>query len=537
MLSLLPGQSDQVATARQPQGWFHRLAQEHPILMMFGIAILSNAAGSVFNFFYNVQLIVARDMKAEQQAVFWNVASPAYNLLAYGSCVGIMVYLIWPLMACRRKLRAGETVPPAVLAFCRRRVVNLPFLQVCVNFLGWIPGAVIFPWLVCALGGNDNDNASVIWGQFIISFVVSAVLTTVQTFFILEWFLINYFYQDFFQDARPADVVGVIRIPFRVRLLLLWSAVAIMPLVAVVAVALNNLGWVAGVVGGVGALSGGLIFWIVGRDLHNWVNTHDQATQQIAQENFDVRIQGKRPDDWGRLSDRFNDMAVALGRARQLHQTFGHFVGPETRDEIVDRYSSGELEGELREVTILFADIRGFTRRSSGEAPERVLELLNRFFTLARLAVVEKKGEVNKFLGDGFMAIFGAPRPKPDHADLAVASALDLLARLECFNRELMAQGQAPLAVGIGIHSGPVVVGFIGASSGEGKLQRIEYSAIGETVNLCQRIEQLTKKCCGPILISEQTRSRLRQEIRLEALGPQEVPGSALPVVVYRVLS
>src|SRR5262249_45276923 len=162
-----------------------------------------------------------------------------------------------------------------------------------------------------------------------ISFVVSAVVTTGQTFFILEWFLINYFYPDFFQDARPAAVVGVIRVAFPFRLILLWSAVAIMPLVAVVAVALNNLGWVTAVVGGVGALSGGLIFWVVGRDLHNWVNTHDQATQQIAQENFDVRIQDKRPDDWGRLSDRFNDMAVALGRARQLHQTFGQFVGPE----------------------------------------------------------------------------------------------------------------------------------------------------------------------------------------------------------------
>ena len=534
MLSLLPGQSDQVEAARRPEGWFHRLAQEHPILMMFGIAILSNAAGSVFNFFYNVQLIVARDMTEAQQTAFWQVASPAYNLLAYGLCIGIMVHLIWPFMVCRRKLRVGETVPPALLAFCRRRVVNLPFLQVCVNFLGWIPGAVVFPWLVCTLGGNDK--ASIIWGQFIVSFLVSAVLTTVQTFFILEWFLINYFYPDFFQDARPADVVGVIRIPFLFRLILLWSAVAIMPLVAVVAVALNDLGWVAAVVGGVGALSGGLIFWIVGRDLHNWVNTHDQATQQIAQENFDVRIQDKRPDDWGRLSDRFNDMAVALGRARQLHQTFGQFVGPETRDEIMDRYSSGELGGEVQEVTILFADIRGFTRRSSGEAPQRVVELLNRFFTLSRLAVVEKKGEINKFLGDGFMALFGAPRPRPDHADLAVASALDLLPRLEQLNQELVVQGQAPLAVGIGIHSGPVVVGYFGASGDKGKLPRIEYSAIGETVNLCQRIEQLTKKCCGPILISEQTRSRLRRAFRLEHLGPQEVPGSAEPVVVYRVL-
>jgi adenylate cyclase len=229
-------------------------------------------------------------------------------------------------------------------------------------------------------------------------------------------------------------------------------------------------------------------------------------------------------------------MAVALGRARQVYQTFGQFVGPETRDEILDRYSGGESGGEVRDVTILFADIRGFTRRSSGEAPERVVELLNRFLTLAAQAVEEKKGNVNKFLGDGIMALFNAPWLIRDHADMGVASALDLLARLERLNQELADQGQAPLAVGIGIHSGPALVGCIGAIGDGRKLPRKEYSAIGETVNRCQRIEQLTKKCGGPILISEQTRSRLRSEVRLEALGPQEVPGCQEAVVVYRVL-
>jgi adenylate cyclase len=545
MLSFLPGQGGQAETARRPEGRFRRLAQEHPILMMFGIAILSNAAGSVFSFFYNVQLILVH-MAEHQKEVFWHVVSPLYNLTAYGLCVGLMVYLIWPVMKCRRQLRAGEEVPPLQLAFCRRRVVNLPFLQVCVNFMGWIPGAVVFPWLVCTLGGTHN--AALIWEQFILSFVVSAVFTTVQTFFILEWFLMNYFYQDFFQDSRPADVVGVIRIPFSVRLILLWSAVAIMPLVAVIAVAFNyhaseavwKLHWLTAMVGGVGALSGGLICWIVGRDLYYWVKTQDDATQQIAQENFDVRIQGKRPDDWGRLSDRFNDMAAALGRAKQVHETIGYIVGPEIRDEIFDRYPGGELGGEVQEVTVLFADIRGFTRRSAGEAPERVVELLNRFLTLAVQAVQDKRGTVNKFLGDGIMALFGAPRPRPDHADLAVASAQDLLEQLKHLNEDLANQGNAPLVVGIGIHTGPALVGCIGATleqkDGRPRMRK-ELTAIGETVNLCQRIEQLTKKCGGPILISEQTRTRLRREVRLEALGPQEVPGSKDMVVVHRVLS
>jgi adenylate cyclase len=134
------------------------------------------------------------------------------------------------------------------------------------------------------------------------------------------------------------------------------------------------------------------------------------------------------------------------------------------------------------------------------------------------------------------MALFGAPRPRTGHADLAVAAARDLLERLQGLNQDLDRHGQAPLRIGIGIHTGPAVVGRIIAvlplADGREEI-RVEYTAIGETVNLTQRLEELTKTCGATILLSEATRLRLQFPPKLDCIGPQEIRGGKHPVVVY----
>jgi len=166
-----------------------------------------------------------------------------------------------------------------------------------------------------------------------------------------------------------------------------------------------------------------------------------------------------------------------------------------------------------------------------------VVELLNRFFTLAMAAVKGRGGVVNKLLGDGLMALFNAPLRQNDHADRAVEASLDLLERLADFNRELSEVRQAPLTVGVGIHTGPAVVGCIGASIAQPdgrKSTRKEFTAIGETINQGQRIEQLTKDVPGPVLLSEQTFHCLRRKRPLTCLGPRQLAGFPQPVVIYR---
>lgn len=520
------------------RAWFDQIARRFPFVGLVFAILASNLAGSFFSFFYNTLLIV-KEMTEAQQRAFWDVAAPLYNLLAYPLCFSILFYLIWPLWKCLHQMRRREPVEPAFLLRCQRRLINMPIVQLRVNFLAYAPGAAFFPWIVTTFG--EDDNASKIWGQFIISFGISAVFVTVQTFFLLQAYLTAYLYPEFFRETRPETVPGTISIPFTVRLVMMWAAVGLMPLIALLAVALNfatartEYAWFAIGLVAISVVSGGGIFWLVGRDLRQWIHLQTAATGQIAAGNFAVRIDHPRADEWGRLTNRFNDMAASLSQAWESHETLGQLVSPDVRDEILSRMRGFEVQ--LHEITVLFVDIRGFTPRCAGESPERIGELLNRFLTLALRSIEEKGGYVNKFLGDGVMALFGATRMQRDHADLALASACEMLERLRELNAELIAQGQKPLVIGIGIHTGEALVGCFGAVlHGEtGKpMMRREFTAIGETVNLCQRIEQLTKKCGGPILLSDGTRLRLEREWTLICVGPQEVPGAPMPVVVYQ---
>jgi adenylate cyclase len=509
--------------------------------MLFLVILASNLSGSVFNFLYNTFLIVHRYLDAHQRAVFADVGLPAYNLVAYGLGLGLVAYLFWPLSRCRRDLLAGRPVAPGRLEACRRRLVRMPLYALGISLLSWLPGTIFFPLLVCGLGGMNA--AKEIWLHFGVSFVVSTLLTTAQTFFLVEMFQIHYLYRDFFQDARPADFKGGVSLGW--RLALLWLAVAVAPLSALLAVAWNLIQkgggqeglWLLAVgVTVVGCASGGLVFWIVGLDLLSWLRLHQRAVRQIHLEDFDHRILMKRPDEFGQLTDAFNEMTAKQARAQVLRETFGQIVHPEVRDELLERFTG--LGGEVREITVLFADIRHFTWRSAGEPPERVVGLLNRFLTVAVTAIEEQGGLVNKFLGDGFMALFNAARLRTDHADLAVAAAQELLKRLEVLNQDLVRQGQAPLVIGVGMHTGPALVGCIGATvaQDDGKQRmRKEFTAIGETINLGQRLEQLTKTCGGPVLLSAQTRARLQRTVTLFAMGTHRVPGYANPLVVYRL--
>ena len=520
--------------------WLDAIPRRFPFVGLVGAALLSNLAGSFFNFFYNTLFIVDQLPREEQKAAFWNLAGPIYNGVVYPLGFSFLVWLLWPVMRCLRMLRRGTPVEPAFLQFCQRRLVNLPLVQLCVNALAVAPGAVFFPWIVTTFGGPEN--AGLIWTQFIVSFGIHMIYVTVQTFFILQAYLTAYLYPEFFKTSRPESVPGIVTIPFTVRLVMMWAAVALMPLVALLAIALNfitdqpGFAWFAIGLVVVGAFTGGAIFWLVGRDLWRWVQLQTQATGEIAAGNFDIRIDHPRPDEWGHLTNRFNDMALSLSEAWESHETLGQLVSPEVRDQILRRMRGFEVE--VQEITVLFVDIRGFTARSEGQSPERTGALLNRFLTLALRSIEEKGGYVNKFLGDGVMALFGATHVQPDHADLALASAREMLERLQALNADLIAQGETPLVIGIGIHTGDALVGCFGAvlqdEHGQSIMRR-EFTAIGETVNLCQRIEQLTKRCGGPILLSEGTRRRLQAEWPLDCVGQQDLPGVAAAVVVYRM--
>ena len=203
---------------------------------------------------------------------------------------------------------------------------------------------------------------------------------------------------------------------------------------------------------------------------------------------------------------------------------FSRFTNPHVARQLVEL---GGIETGRRDVTLLFSDIRGFTTLSETRSPEEVIALLNRYFTLQVDVVFSHGGSLDKFIGDCIMAMWGAPLDQPDHAQRAVACALDMADTLQAFKRELGAE-QSDFDVGIGLHSGPAVVGLMGSQK-----RRLEYTAIGDTVNLASRIEGLTKDAQRRILVSRDTMEKCGNAFDFVPAGSYKVKGRAQAVELF----
>jgi class 3 adenylate cyclase len=185
------------------------------------------------------------------------------------------------------------------------------------------------------------------------------------------------------------------------------------------------------------------------------------------------------------------------------------------------------LGGKRVQATVMFADIRGFTALVENQSPEETIELLNTYYTLMFDAISAHSGVVNQMIGDGLMALFGAPLPLADTAGSAVAAARDMLELVQLFNAERAAAGKSPLAIGIGIATGEVVAGYTGTQ------ERATYTCIGDTVNLSARLEAHTKVAGRPVLMDGATRSALASDVAVDALGPVHFKGKQAPSTVF----
>ena len=223
--------------------------------------------------------------------------------------------------------------------------------------------------------------------------------------------------------------------------------------------------------------------------------------REVLRGNLQYRSQIERGDELGFIAQSFNEMVDGLEERELIRDTFGRFVSHEVAEAVLT--GRVPLQGERRDVSILFQDIRGFTSLSERLDPAVLLRLLNQFFTEVVAAVEAEGGVVKQFLGDGVMALFGAPQPYPDHAERAVRAALGIVDRLKGLNETLQEQGIGPLEIGVGIHTGAVVAGLIGPDN------RIEYGVVGDAVNLASRVESLTREMQATILVSRDVAAQL----------------------------
>ena len=209
----------------------------------------------------------------------------------------------------------------------------------------------------------------------------------------------------------------------------------------------------------------------------------------------------------------------------QLRDLVRRFATPEVA---LDLQQSGfALGGKRIRGTVMFSDIRGFTSIVESQSPEDTHDLLNAYYALMFEAIGAHGGVVNQMIGDGLMAIFGAPLPLEDHCGCATRAALEMTEMIELFNQERAASGKAPIAIGIGIATGDIVAGYTGTQ------QRATYTCIGDTVNLAARLEAHTKVAQRSILIDAETRAALGASVLCEALGNVQFKGKAGAVPVF----
>ena len=243
-----------------------------------------------------------------------------------------------------------------------------------------------------------------------------------------------------------------------------------------------------------------------------------------------------KPDDLELISAVAAQTAIAVENARAHERlareevaraNYSRFLPEYVVKQMLENPESFKLGGVNQTITILFADIRGFTRISEHAPPEKIVGLLNRYFSAMTDIIFAHGGTLDKYLGDGLMALFGAPTTTPEDASNALNAAVAMQRRLLGINVELRAEGLAEVGVGIGLHTGEVTVGYIGSE------RRSEYTAIGDSVNTAARLESNAKG--GEILVSDATAKAARSRYKLQPREPITVKNREQPVTLWEV--
>jgi adenylate cyclase len=244
-----------------------------------------------------------------------------------------------------------------------------------------------------------------------------------------------------------------------------------------------------------------------------------------------VRVPPGSRDEVGQLTGAFNEMGDSLAQKQRVQNAFGRYVDDYVLNQLLESAEGEEQTGIEREVTILFADVRRFTRLSEGMKAPDVVALLNEVFQLVSDRILGQGGTIDKFIGDSVMAYFGAPVPHPDHALRAVNAAVQIIEAMAERNRGCETPGgpkrRVPVEMGIGVHMGNVVVGNIGSD------RRTDFTAVGDAVNVAHRLEKLAPP--GGILVSEAVQRRVRGTLQLRFEGERQLSGREEPVHVYAV--
>ena len=255
---------------------------------------------------------------------------------------------------------------------------------------------------------------------------------------------------------------------------------------------------------------------LVSKTVLNPVGDLLEATERVKKGDLSTRVPVLSGDELGALAGSFNEMLQGLEERERLREAFGSYVDPDVAQRVLR--DGTNLEGEEVEVSVLFVDIRDFTPFAENASAREAVGRLKEFFGLVVPVLTEHGGHANKFIGDGMLGVFGAPERMSDHADRAVAAACAIASAVE-----------GRFEIGIGVNSGPVLAGSIGGGG------RLEFTVIGDPVNVAARVERMTRETGDTVLITEATRCLLARagELDLEERGEMTLKGRTDPVPLY----
>jgi len=449
-------------------------------------------------------------------------------LFVFGAVLGRFAQQYYPQWY--ERLRAGES-HEAIPDAARREVLNFP-IMVAVTSLGM--------WFLASLFFGVGMARSV--RSFLAIVLVGGPFTSALAFFALDLFW-RRMVPVFFPHGQMRTT-RAFRLTVFSRLLIVFLLSSIYPVGLLVTlsldrarqivsapnpeVLLNNMFLIQMFLLGITIVSSTLMAFFASRTVIGPLEELEKAMARVEQNDLNVRVPVLSNDEVGYLSERFNEMVTGLKRGELLRNLFNLYVSPEVAREALEHGTS--LGGQLVQCTILFSDIRSFTTLSEQLDPADLIGLLNRYMSQMVDVIVSHGGMVNKFGGDSLLAVFGTPlNPSPDHAVSAVQAALGMREALAEFNQAQAATGSSQLQCGIAVATGRVVAGNVGGK------ERIEYTVIGDTVNLAARLQAMSKEFQHDILLNEEAYFEACGKMQLE---PQKIPnvtvrGKNEPVTIY----
>jgi adenylate cyclase len=274
-------------------------------------------------------------------------------------------------------------------------------------------------------------------------------------------------------------------------------------------------------------VAGLAIALVLARRIGLGVRAISGAAAKVKKGEYVMVPEPRQRDELGLLALDFNAMVQGLIERDRLRETFGRYVTRQVADHLMA--NKVELGGVLVPVTVLFSDIRSFTSISERMPPRELLDFLNVYFSSMVESVMAHDGVVDKFIGDAIMAVFGAPVPHPGDALNAVKTALEMRARLAKMNEGFRARGLPEIRAGIGLHAGEVIAGNMG------HIERMDYTVIGDAVNLASRLEGMTKEFDCDVLLSDDLYGQVSNHVDAEPLRRIHVKGREQDVMVYRL--